>query len=133
MSVYIIHFERVHKGYYDPRTGEAIASVAGMLNREGIDPFESAGYAEPDLSGFNIVEEYRNGIEVIVVIDSNPATYISNNVLEKYTKSWIVTKIDKQKIFTPHLTDGCRPSDFSFQLLTREQLDIKKAEWDYDI
>ena len=127
-----IYFNRIHMGYYNPTSGDNIVSVNSMKGRKGIDSFESSGWAEPDILGFNILNRYYHNNEVILLIDSLSATYISNNKSNEYIKSYIVRYNKKgKKIFIKHTKELYKPSDFNILVLSQEQADEKLIKWGF--
>lgn len=64
-----IKFKLVQRPYYDPRTGEELASIEGLGNRPNIDPFAGGGAVYPDLTEYRVLERRENENELIVLID----------------------------------------------------------------
>jgi len=119
MADYYLYFKRIHKGYYDPRTG-LLVSPQGKKNKDGVDPFESGGWAEPGLSGFEILSRYSKGVEVVVAIAEDPTKYLTVDDLENKVKTKKVKKVDGKKVWEPYLLLNESPSFFETIQLTNE-------------
>ena len=131
MANYYLYFKRIHKGYYDPRTG-LLVSPQGKKNKEGVDPFESGGWAEPDLAGFEVLARYAHGNEVIVLINTSPSTYLTANASKTYTKTRKMEWVNGKKKLMPSLLVDVSPSAFSLMQLKSEEAKKKLLDWGFE-
>lgn len=65
-----IKLKTIDRGYFDPKTGKKLLSIAGRMNRKGIDEFTHLGTDYPAMYfNKNITEHHELNGELLLNID----------------------------------------------------------------
>lgn len=69
-----IKFTLIELPYYDPRTGEALASIEGRRNRPDKDPFEGGGKVYPPLpENIKVLSRQERGTTLMLLVGDEDA------------------------------------------------------------
>lgn len=64
-----VKFKLIERPYYDPRTGEILASIEGRRNRPNIDPFSGGGKVYPNIDPSKILKRKETDGELLLKLD----------------------------------------------------------------